>query len=289
MLRPISLGIALLLGLAGCAKSDAAAPPVPKPVAAQPIIPTATPIRPAAVAAPDVTGDDEDVAFEMPAEVVERRERREVVDRSTTTTTTPVPSPRPYREPILSDDLGLLDDQRAAPAPAKAAAPAPAKAAAPAPAKAAAPETNPNLDASDLALIEATTKTPAAAPRATAPAETPTPAPPAPSTSTVSLGPTTSISVSSLSPTDVRKTIQRKYLGAVRSCHAEAPDQSGSVTVQINVGPDGRVALARAMGFSSAVDACIKAAARSWRFDVPRDGAGQPTTAPYKTEFRMTR
>lgn len=288
------LGIGGLLALAGCSNGNAAPAPAAKTVVAAPIIPTATPIRTERPDADDGEGDE----VEMPVDVVARRARTAANPAPAAPATERSITVKPMREPILSDQL-LGDDE---PAPAKEAEPI----AAPAPE----PATE-GLSEEDRALIAAATDRPAPAemiarrdpevtakpttpPRAPVAAAAPTPATEAPAptrASSVAFGPTTSMSTSSLSPTDVRKTIQRGYLAGIRACHESALEAdgsaSGTVTAQINVGPDGRVAIARAFGFSSAVDACIKAAARTWRFDVPRDAAGQPTTAPFKIELRL--
>lgn len=309
MLRPLLLGFGALLALASCSNGNAS--PAPSAVAAAPpIIPTATPIRsadPGAAAPGQDLGED----LEMPVDVVERRERTHASAPDGAPTAAPmaasIAAPG-VRAPILSDRL-LLDDGPATPSPAEPVAAAPA-----APEPAARPPSE-DLDEDDRALMEAASRgpaptemiarrepivttrpsapprAPARAPAAPSPAETTEAArPPAPRT-TVTFGPTTSMSVSSLSPTDVRKKIQRDFLAGIRACHAQAlesdPTLSGTVTVQINVGPDGLIAIARAFGFSTAVDACIKAAARGWQFEIPRDAAGQPTTAPFKIELRL--
>jgi hypothetical protein len=295
------LGLGALVALASCSNGNASPAPSAS-MAAPPIIPTATPIRASdprvAEPARDEPGPDQGDDLEMPVDLVERRE-------SIGGSPSPAaPARAVVRAPILSDQL-LLDDGVAPPPPAQ-----PVAAARPAPEPAATPASD-EISEDDRALIEAASqgpsptemiarREPTVATRPSAPARRPAVAaprapakparPPAPGT-TVTFGPTTSMSVSSLSPTDVRKAIQRSFLPGIRACHAQAlaadPALSGTVTVQINVGPDGQIAVARAFGFSTAVDACIKAAARGWRFEIPRDAAGQPTTAPFKIELRL--
>ncbi|HUH05993.1 MAG TPA: AgmX/PglI C-terminal domain-containing protein [Kofleriaceae bacterium] len=311
MLRPIMLGVSALVALASCSNGNASPAPSAAMVA-PPIIPTATPIRaqspdpdPAATrSAPDESDD-----LEMPADLVQRRGTA-AAEASGGAIPAPVKASG-VRSPILSDQL-LLDDGAATPPAAEpvVATRAPEPAAAP-PATAPQDPIGDRISDEDRALIEAATAGPAptemiarreptVAGRPSAPARAPAAAPapaaaePTPAStarSTVTFGPTTSMSVSSLSPTDVRKTIQRSFLTGIRACHAQAlasdPTLSGTVTVQINVGPDGQIAIARAFGFSTAVDTCLKAAARGWQFEIPRDAAGQPTTAPFKIELRL--
>ncbi len=111
---------------------------------------------------------------------------------------------------------------------------------------------------------------------------------PASPVSVVSVGGVDAVLDTSLSAAAVRKTLTH-YLAGVKRCHRDylrdVPNASGNITAQINVGPDGAVALARVMGFAPPLDACIKQALERAHFAAPTASGGVATTAPFKVHL----
>ncbi len=249
--------------LAACSKGE---PPRPaaKPVAAtQPVIhPTVEPIV-----------DDDGVEPAAPA-VVAARADEPIARAARRTTPAPVaaraseePAPAPATRPAKHDDSSdepILSDQLLADVGDE-------------------PARKPAAESSDDVVTPAFADAPAAKPAAQ-PAAKPAAGP----TSVVSVGGVDAVIDTSLSASAVRKTLTH-YLAAVKRCHVnylrKVPDASGNVTAQINVGPDGDVALARVMGFAPALDACIKQALEQAHFATPTASGGVATTAPFKVHL----
>ena len=89
----------------------------------------------------------------------------------------------------------------------------------------------------------------------------------------------------------VLSQIQTAYLASIRICYKEHlrknPNARGKVTLSLTVNESGRTTKGDARGFSSEVDACITPLMSSWRFPIPRDGEGQPTTASFAVSLLL--
>ncbi len=79
----------------------------------------------------------------------------------------------------------------------------------------------------------------------------------------------------------VSKRIRARYLAGIKRCHAvwlkADPTLRGVVRVQLTVGSSGRTTKSSVSGF----DKCIKGLIKKWRFDVPKDDNGEPTSAKF--------
>jgi hypothetical protein len=85
--------------------------------------------------------------------------------------------------------------------------------------------------------------------------------------------------------------IQTVYLASIRLCYKDHlrkdPYARGKVTLSLTINETGRTTKGDARGFASDVDACITPLMASWRFPIPRDGEGQPTTASYAVSMLL--
>lgn len=102
----------------------------------------------------------------------------------------------------------------------------------------------------------------------------------------IKVGDTSSIDDTTLRPEDVLRRIQQIYMDGLKRCHRELlkrdPSAGGTVTLRFAVGETGRVVRVKASGFDEGVDRCIEQRAEAWRFGVPKDEDGEPTSAEFK-------
>lgn len=102
----------------------------------------------------------------------------------------------------------------------------------------------------------------------------------------IKVGDTSSIDDTTLRPEDVLRRIQQIYMDGLKRCHRELlkrdPTAGGTVTLRFAVGETGRVVRVKAAGFDDGVDRCIEQRAEAWRFGVPKDEDGEPTSAEFK-------
>lgn len=102
----------------------------------------------------------------------------------------------------------------------------------------------------------------------------------------IKVGDTSSIDDTTLRPEDVLRRIQQIYMDGLKRCHRELlkrdPSAGGTVTLRFAVGETGRVVRVKASGFDDGVDRCIEQRAGAWRFGVPKDEDGEPTSAEFK-------
>ena len=88
-----------------------------------------------------------------------------------------------------------------------------------------------------------------------------------------------------LDPRDVAQRIRSRYLRGIQRCHERAlrqdPTAGGRVELDFTVGPAGRVVRADVFGFNSVVDDCIEDLTSGWRFGIPHDSGGDPTSADF--------
>jgi hypothetical protein len=102
----------------------------------------------------------------------------------------------------------------------------------------------------------------------------------------IKVGDTSSIDDTTLRPEDVLRRIQQIYMDGLKRCHRDLlkrdPTAGGTVTLRFAVGETGRVVKVKASGFDDGVDRCIEQRAEAWRFGVPKDEDGEPTSAEFK-------
>ncbi len=95
-----------------------------------------------------------------------------------------------------------------------------------------------------------------------------------------------------LSPQIVTRTIQRRFMNGLRSCHKLVlktdPNAGGKVTLKFTVGESGRVVSASVNGFNGTVDNCIQKRMLRWRFSPkPKDSDGDPTDATFRISLQL--
>jgi outer membrane biosynthesis protein TonB len=102
----------------------------------------------------------------------------------------------------------------------------------------------------------------------------------------IKVGDTSSIDDTTLRPEDVLRRIQQIYMDGLKRCHRDLLKRDsaagGTVTLRFAVGETGRVVRVKASGFDEGVDRCIEQRAEAWRFGVPKDEDGEPTSAEFK-------
>ena len=89
-----------------------------------------------------------------------------------------------------------------------------------------------------------------------------------------------------LDPTAVARRIRERYLAGIKSCHQRAlkldPKIGGRVNIRFTVGASGRVTKANVKGFDNTVDSCIQGLTKGWRFGIPKDDKGKPSSADFQ-------
>ncbi|WP_428267995.1 AgmX/PglI C-terminal domain-containing protein [Haliangium sp.] len=105
----------------------------------------------------------------------------------------------------------------------------------------------------------------------------------------IKMGGTSSLDDTTLRPQDVLRRIQQVYMKGLTRCHRELlkrePGAGGTVTLRLTVGETGRVTRVKARGFDDGVDRCIEQRAGAWRFGVPKDDDGDPTSADFQVSL----
>ena len=85
--------------------------------------------------------------------------------------------------------------------------------------------------------------------------------------------------------------IQTAYLASIRLCYKDQlrrnPNLRGKVTLSLTVDKTGKTIQGDAQGFSRDVDICINKLMPSWKFQIPRDGDGQPTTSSFAVSLLL--
>lgn len=112
-------------------------------------------------------------------------------------------------------------------------------------------------------------------------------------------GPTGRISMSSkkavgdttLTADLVLMKIQSVYMAGIRRCYkihlTKDPAARGTMTLSVSVESTGRSVNPQAKSFASEIDACITGQMASWRFPVPKDKDGEPTTASFEIGLQL--
>jgi len=89
----------------------------------------------------------------------------------------------------------------------------------------------------------------------------------------------------------VRKRIRTRYLSGIKRCHAVRlkadPTLKGVVRARLTVGSSGRTTKSTVSGFDKSIDKCIKGLIKKWRFDVPKDDSGKPTSAKFALQLLL--
>lgn len=97
---------------------------------------------------------------------------------------------------------------------------------------------------------------------------------------------------STLTPDLVLAKIQSAYMAGLKRCYktylAKDASARGKVTLDLTVNESGRTVEGKASGFpASEVNACITGLMSSWKFPVPKDGDGDPTTAAFRIQLQL--
>jgi hypothetical protein len=96
---------------------------------------------------------------------------------------------------------------------------------------------------------------------------------------------------STLSPDAVLRKIQSAYMAGLQRCYKNylVKDASarGKVTLSFTVNETGRALKGAAHGFAGEVDECISAQMASWRFPIPKDKDGEPTSADFAISLQL--
>jgi hypothetical protein len=95
----------------------------------------------------------------------------------------------------------------------------------------------------------------------------------------------------SLTADAVVSKIAEAYMARIERCYQQtlAQDSSarGRLTLTLTVNIKGRTTAAMASGFVSAIDACVADEMTAWRFPVPKDKAGRPTSASFRISLSL--
>lgn len=96
---------------------------------------------------------------------------------------------------------------------------------------------------------------------------------------------------SSLGSSAVAAKILSTYMLGIKRCYrqrlVQEPAARGRVTLSLEVGETGRVSRHDARGFDASIDACIEQLVATWRFPLPKDDAGDPTTASFQLDLTL--
>ena len=96
---------------------------------------------------------------------------------------------------------------------------------------------------------------------------------------------------STLTPDMVLAKIQAAYMAGVKRCYKEYLKRDatarGKVTLSLTVSDTGRTTKGTARGFSNEVDECIGGLMGSWRFPIPKDKDGNPTSGAFAISLKL--
>ncbi|MBA2542175.1 MAG: AgmX/PglI C-terminal domain-containing protein [Deltaproteobacteria bacterium] len=95
----------------------------------------------------------------------------------------------------------------------------------------------------------------------------------------------------SLSVDMVLMKVQSAYMAGVKRCYKtqlkQDPSMRGKVKLGITVNESGRSVGAKASGFSTAIDDCLKGLMQLWNFPVPKDKDGETTGAGFEITLQL--
>jgi hypothetical protein len=96
---------------------------------------------------------------------------------------------------------------------------------------------------------------------------------------------------STLTPDAVLRKIQGAYMSGIKRCQKQTllkdPTARGKVKLNFTVNETGRTVSPRATGFDPELDRCIAGLMGNWRFDIPKDGDGEPTDASFEIGLQL--
>lgn len=96
---------------------------------------------------------------------------------------------------------------------------------------------------------------------------------------------------SSLTPDAVLRKIMSAYMRGLKDCHKHLlrtdPTARGKVNLKFTVNESGRAISPEVRGFNDGLDRCIEDRIPDWRFDVPRDAAGEPAQASFSIALQL--
>ncbi len=96
---------------------------------------------------------------------------------------------------------------------------------------------------------------------------------------------------SSLTPDAVLRKIMNAYMSGLKRCHKDLlktdPTARGKVRLNFTVNESGRAVSPKATGFNDSLDSCVEGLMGNWRFDVPKDGDGEPTEASFEIALQL--
>lgn len=96
---------------------------------------------------------------------------------------------------------------------------------------------------------------------------------------------------SDLTPDAVLRRINQAYMAGIKRCYTnflkKEASARGAVKLSFEVNPTGRALNGRAVGFADEVDACITSLMASWRFPIPKDKDGDPTSAGFGITLQL--
>jgi len=101
----------------------------------------------------------------------------------------------------------------------------------------------------------------------------------------ISLGEKQSFDETTLTADAVVAKLQSAYFAGLKRCYrnylTKDPTARGKLALTLTVNETGRAIQTTAKGFSNDVDACANGLMTGWRFPIPKDRDGEPTTASF--------
>lgn len=96
---------------------------------------------------------------------------------------------------------------------------------------------------------------------------------------------------SSLTLAAVQSKLLSAYLPSLKRCYRERlkvePDARGTIALGFTVNDTGRVSPARAPSTIADVGSCVESHMAIWRFPIPKDVDGEPTTAAFHVDLQL--
>jgi len=117
------------------------------------------------------------------------------------------------------------------------------------------------------------------------------PSRPSGSTGRISTSSTSGGDDATLTPETVMAKIQAAYMAGLKRCYVLAlradPTAKGAVVLHFTVNESGRATDGTSTGFSTDVDGCIAGQMAGWRFPIPKDKDGAPTSASFTIRLNL--
>jgi len=107
----------------------------------------------------------------------------------------------------------------------------------------------------------------------------------------ITMGTSSSTTVTSLTPDVATQKIQSAYMAGLKRCYRDALKKhatlKGNLEITLVVNDTGR-ATATVKTPAADLTACVESQVSSWRFPIPKDGGGDATTATIQLSFTLT-